>query len=292
MSRIHRAYRSIATLMTITVVLLAVSSCGEDLDERNPGGGAVTVTVTPMPSSTSTSAGDVPVPIPTESHAAGETATAMYLASIPVAPPTSEPTVTPGGIPHGYDGIIIEGTVSITGAVTLETAFRYPAYGGQTTASCATFVEGVSRDWAQQETEAIFYTMDRYLLLPSPHDPAYVWDLSNTPEAIGRIWTAVRIMPYTGPGTYDGSSGVFGRSQEKEIPPGQAVPAIAFFPLPRIEIDGIAFSTLADDSAIQATIAVDGSGTLTFSNLHVENTTSSSSISGEMRWSCTNANGG
>lgn len=254
-------------IAAVAVIALAGFGCGEEIDEIEVG-----------------------------SDVSAETATAIYLSDLERTDggpgPTSAPTVTPGGIPHGYDGFIIEGAVSISGAATLATEFRYPEFGGQTTSSCAAFVEGISRDWARDETEAIFYEMDRYFLLPSPRDLGYEWEVPNTPEPIGRIWMAVRIMPYDGPGDYDGSSGAFERSTPKEIPSGKPVPAIAFNALPQIEIDGIAYSVLAGDSTIEATISADGSGSLTFSNIRAMDGSTGSGVSGEMHWSCTNARGG
>jgi hypothetical protein len=227
---------------------------------------------------------------------AAETATQTYLDELPTPEggwhATPPPTVTPGGIPHGYDGFIIEGVVSITGAVSFESTFRYPVYSDPPASTCASYAEGVSRESARDQTEAIFYEMDRYIVLPTPHNPTSEWMGSNTPEPIARVWMAVRVMPYDGPGRYDQSSGVFVRPTPIEIPDDKPVPDIGFLPLPYIEIDGIAYSVLSDASTIVAEIAPDGSGSLTFHMIRSESDPSGAGVSGEMRWTCRNELGG
>src|SRR5262245_29052975 len=117
--------------ITIILGLLLFAACGDEDASGGAGGteqaeAACTATgnaatVTAAAAMTETSVG----PIPT-------------LAPIP-------PTVTPGGFPWGEAGIVIDGTVTMTGGAEVQQDFHVIQYGMGSPQACTESVQGVSK---------------------------------------------------------------------------------------------------------------------------------------------------
>jgi hypothetical protein len=240
----------------------ADSPVGADGTEPTPGNHA---TVTAAAAMTQTSVGLIPT-----------------LAPIP-------PTVTPGGFPWGVGGFVIEGTVTIGGEVEARHDFRAITYrlssSEEGPSSCAEWVQGVSKARAEESIEAQLYEVDAYLMLPTHLD-----DPASDFASLVIVEMIFRIMPYAGPGIYD-SVAVFQRGAENESP-DESVPDVGFLTLPRVTVRvspqvDMPYSDIRDDTAIMATIAADGSGELTFTNLYPEAGLDGPPISGTLTWNCT-----
>jgi hypothetical protein len=155
--------------------------------------------------------------------------------------------------------ITMSGTVDITGDHTVSGAFSTIGYTRR--GSCVEYAaEGSApSDPGPMETEGTFK-------IPGP--------LIGTPlDPTGDIYGAtLRITPsvYQGPGTYENletADQLFGQIVLNEIPDGP--------------------SYFVEDGAATATIAADGSGTLTFQDIPEDTDGIPTAISGTVTWVCT-----